>query len=429
MISLSGRGASSPRPANEEEERAMKGPGSRAFATRARAARCRVTALAAAALLAVLVAACGSSSHSVSGVKGGSEVQAQAINTSGTNPFTASVAKDHGGVKPPPAAASSSGGPATYVASTPGLYGGTRNISVCDVKQLVRFLRQNQAKAAAWAGVLGIQTSQISSYVDELTPVLLRTDTRVTNHGYVDGHATTLQSVLEAGTAVLVDQYGRPTVKCFCGNPLTPPALYSSPVYTGTMWASFSTSSITIIQRSTTIIKQFILYDPNTGQLYPQTPGINGKPGPYQGGATTGQNTTPTANTQSTPSSQPENPSVSLSPNPVTAGDTVSLSATGFAPNADLAIDVNRPDGGTDHFSTPSDSSGNASYTFPNAGGSTTGTFTVTVTNPNTGAHASTTIEVLPASGGSTGTDGTSTGNTSTGNTGTDNTGTGTTTP
>ena len=197
-------------------------------------------------LVIVMLAACGSSSHPASGVKGGSEVKAQAINTSGTNPFTASVAKDHAGIKPPPAAASSSGGPATYVASTPGLYGGTRNISVCDARKLIAFLQQNQSKATAWAGVLGIQQSQISSYVDKLTPVLLRTDTRVTNHGYANGSATTLQAVLQAGTAVLVDQYGRPTVKCYCGNPLTPPVPESSPTYTGTLWPGFSASSITI---------------------------------------------------------------------------------------------------------------------------------------------------------------------------------------
>jgi hypothetical protein len=362
--------------------------------------------------LAAVVAACGSS-HSASGVKGGSEVKAQAINTSGTNPFTASVAKDRAAVKPPSAAAGTSGGPVSYVASTPGLYGGTRNISVCDVKQLVSFLGENPSKAAAWAGVLGIQTGQISNYVDGLTPVLLRTDTRVTNHGYIDGSATTLQSVLEAGTAVLVDQYGRPTVKCYCGNPLTPPVLYASPTYTGALWPGFSTTSITIIEQSTTIIKQFILYDPSNGMLYPQTPGANGKAGPYQGGTPTtpGTSTTPTPSTpqttpattpQTTPAPAQENPSISLSPNPVAAGGTVTLSGSGFAPNVDLAIDVNRPDGGTDHFSTPSDSSGNLSYTFPNAGGSLTGTYTVTVTNPNTGAHASGTVDVVPPSGGQT---------------------------
>jgi len=34
------------------------------------------------------------------------------------------------------------------------------------------------------------------------------------------------QSILAAGTAVLVDKYGRPVVRCKCGNPLLPPIDY-----------------------------------------------------------------------------------------------------------------------------------------------------------------------------------------------------------
>src|SRR5947209_6705476 len=182
MICLSGRGPG-PRPVIKEIERAMQRPGRTVT-------RQGTGAVLSAVLLTLVLSACGgSSSKSSSGVKGGSEVQAQPINAAGSNPFTASVGKDYAGVKPPAAAASTNGGPATYVASTPGLYGGTRNISVCDARQMISFLQQNPTKAAAWAGVLGIQTSQISSYVDQLTPVLLRTDTRVTNHGYSGGQA------------------------------------------------------------------------------------------------------------------------------------------------------------------------------------------------------------------------------------------------
>ena len=389
----------------------MMGPGSRSESLAARSRR-HGGVLLAAAVLALWVAACGgSSSHSVSGVKGGSEVKAQAINTSGSNPFTASVGKDHAGVTPPTGAASTTGGPATYVASTPGLYGGTRNISVCDARQLVSFLEQNQSKAAAWAGVLGIQTSQIASYVDQLTPVLLRTDTRVTNHGYFDGQATTLQSVLEAGTAVMVNQYGQPTVKCYCGNPLTPPVLLSCPVYTGTAGpgsaprtsrssrpprrSSSSTSCTTPTPASSTRRRR--------GSTASRARTRAERAPPRRPRRRTSPTTTATGTSSTSTAPPQENPSVSLSPNPVTAGDTVTLSATGFAPNVDLAIDVNRPDGGADHFSTPTDSSGNATYTFPNAGGSITGNYTVTVTNPNSGAHASATIDVVPASSTTTG--------------------------
>lgn len=90
--------------------------------------------------------------------------------------------------------------PPITVASTtgtvPGLYGGTRNIGSCDVAAIASFLAQNPDKAGAWAGALGIGTDEIASYLRTLTPVVLLADTRVTNHGYRDGRATPLQSLL-----------------------------------------------------------------------------------------------------------------------------------------------------------------------------------------------------------------------------------------
>lgn len=370
-------------------------------------ARGRWAVAAVLAVLTVAVGACGSSS-SQSGVKGASEVAAQSVNTAGTNPFMPSVGKDQRGLRPPPAA-SSSGGPATYAASTPGLYGGTRNISTCDVKQMVSYLDQNPAKATAWASTLGIRTSQIHDYASKLTGVLLRTDTRVTNHGYVAGQANGFQAVLEAGTGVFVDQYGQPVVKCYCGNPLTRPTLLSSPVYTGSTWVNFSTTNITIIQQSTTIIDTFTLYDPNTGMTFQRTPGASGTDGPYQQSPPSAANplpsgtppaaTPPSSGSPSGSGSPSSNPSVSLSPNPVTAGDTVTLSASGFTPNSTLTINVHRPDGGEDAPRTTStDSQGNASYTFPNAGGSITGGYTVTVSD-SAGHTASGSITVVPRAG------------------------------
>src|SRR2546422_263401 len=78
------------------------------------------------------------------------------------------------------------------------------------------------------------------------------TDTRVTNQGVVGGRANPRQSMLEAGTAVFVNKYGEPAVKCYCGNPATPPVLYTSPTYTGPLWSGLSTTNITIINQSTT---------------------------------------------------------------------------------------------------------------------------------------------------------------------------------
>jgi hypothetical protein len=377
----------------------------------------RPASLAAAAVLAAFaVAACGgsSSSKTAAGVKGSSEVAASPISTAGANPFTPSTGTDKSGLKSPAGTASTSGGPATYVASLPGLYGGTRNYKTCDAQKLVAFLQQNPAKATAWASTLGISTTDIPHYMSGLTPVLLRTDTRVTNHGYVNGVADPIQSVLEAGTAVFVNKYGEPVVKCYCGNPLTPPELLSAPVYTGPLWASFTTINITIIEQSPTIINTYTLYDPNTGTEFKRTSGLHGHDGPYinigpsqnptPGGATapsTPSQQTSTGGSTSTPpqtNTQPaENPSVSLSPNPVVQGATVTLSASGFAPRASLQITVNRPDGVVEHYPLTAGGDGSATYTFSNAAGNAPlGTYNVTVTDLATGASGSASIDVVP---------------------------------
>lgn len=367
----------------------------------------RVAALSGSLVAAMGLFACGGSGTSThaTGAKGPSEVAAAPVSTPGANPFTATVGKDMPGVTPPAAAVSSGGGPASYRADLPGLYGGTRNHRSCDAVKLVNYLEQNPGKAAAWAGTLGIQTTQIRNYVAGLTDVLLRTDTRVTNHGYVNGIADPIQSVLEAGTAVFVDKYGRPVVKCYCGNPLTPPVLYTAPVYTGPLWTDFSAQHITIINQSTTIINVFTLYDPTNGMLYTRTPGLHGRDGSYPGPATntTTQPTTPSpTSTGPTPAQPPappattEHPTVSLSPNPVTQGDTVTLSASGFAPGATLQITVNRPDGVVEHYPLSAGADGTGTYTFANAGANAPlGTYNVTVANAGTNAQASASIDVV----------------------------------
>lgn len=108
----------------------------------------------------------------------------------------------------------------------PALYGGSRDTRVCDVEALVGFLTDevNVAKARAWAGVQGIAVGEIEPYVRGLTAARLSFDTRVTNHGFAEDEATADQSLLQAGTAVLVDRSGVPRVSCTCGNPLLEPA-------------------------------------------------------------------------------------------------------------------------------------------------------------------------------------------------------------
>ncbi|MFL6089329.1 MAG: DUF6777 domain-containing protein [Aeromicrobium sp.] len=107
-------------------------------------------------------------------------------------------------------------------------FGGSGSLHVCDREKLVDFLLTHKPQRKAWAGVLRIDSDKdsVARYVRSLTPVTLTVDTRVTNHLWSNGRAVPFQSILAAGTAVLVDKYGRPVVRCKCGNPLWWPRDY-----------------------------------------------------------------------------------------------------------------------------------------------------------------------------------------------------------
>lgn len=254
-------------------------------------------------IVVVLVVGIGAGLLLAGGDGGGEEAEVflEPVNTA-HQPFTESVGTDVAEVT---ASTSTTAPPSTtgipvVSGATEGLYGGTLDTGSCDPAKLVDFLERNPAKGAAWAAVVGIQPGEIRSYVATLTPVILRTDTRVTNHGWVNGRANPIPAVLQAGTAVLVDRYGQPVAKCYCGNPLSPPKAISKPVYTGTRWTGFSPTSITVINQSTTVINVFVLVDPRTGERFGRPAGTDGSddgPVPPTSGSTT-STTGPTTTTR-----------------------------------------------------------------------------------------------------------------------------------
>lgn len=188
------------------------------------------------------------------------------------------------------------GGPTvvgTVGGDTAGLYGGTMDAASCDRERQIAFLQANPDKARAFATVLGISTDQIPEYIRGLTPVVLRHDTRVTNHGFVDGAATAFQAVLQAGTAVLVDEFGIPRVRCMCGNPLLPPNAIEGDVrYQGQSWPGFSLDQTVVVHNDTDIaIDTFVLVDLSTGAWYDRPTGTDGSDDRSHdggGGTTTG---------------------------------------------------------------------------------------------------------------------------------------------
>ncbi len=199
----------------------------------------------------------------------GTAVQAEPVRASGENPFMPSVGQDTPVTAPPNTGRS-------VTADTAGLYGGTMNRATCDPDKMAAFLQANPEKAAAWADVEGIPVADVARYIRELTPLILRSDTRVTNHGFADGRATNRDSVLESGTAVLVDRSGVPRAKCECGNPLTPPRNYSRERVVGPTWPTFSQTNITIINQSVTVINQFVIIDVVNNQIIYRPAGTRG---------------------------------------------------------------------------------------------------------------------------------------------------------
>ncbi|WP_052590282.1 serine/threonine-protein kinase [Luteipulveratus mongoliensis] len=135
-----------------------------------------------------------------------------------------------------PAAVGSVGG------DTAGLYGVLDGAQPpCDTARLVAMITKDPARAKVWAGLLDTTVAKIPQTVARLTPVILRSDTLVTNSDYKHGKAVTYPAVLQAGTAVLVDDRGVPRVKCNCGNPLAQAAEAKLPTaITGTRWPGYT---------------------------------------------------------------------------------------------------------------------------------------------------------------------------------------------
>ncbi|MGW6564016.1 DUF6777 domain-containing protein [Streptomyces sp. NPDC054975] len=236
-----------------------------------RPARPHVTALAAGALASALfLAGCssgdgagGNGADRTTAAAAAKEVLLQPLAAQGPDPFTASTAK---ATRPPattppdtPAPTATAGTVHEITGSTPGLYGGTHSVASCDVERQVDHLSADQGKARAFAEAAGIPEGSLADWLRGLTPVVLSADTRVTNHGYRDGGATAYQSVLQAGTAVLVDQYGAPRVRCACGNPLRSPAAAQGATPKGQPWRGYHPDRVVVIRPTTTVVTSLVI--------------------------------------------------------------------------------------------------------------------------------------------------------------------------
>jgi TIR domain len=170
-----------------------------------------------------------------------------------------------------------------------GLYGGTLNNADSDREKMITFLGSHPTQADAfvealntdptvyWSGGRPLTADDIPTYLRELTPALLRLDTRATNHGFDGTHPTTVQSVFQTGTAVLVDAHGVPRARPYSGSPLTAPiALRGAPKLIGAPWPGYRPGALAEVQPSTATITNFVLVDVVTGHPFNRAAGTTG---------------------------------------------------------------------------------------------------------------------------------------------------------
>ncbi|MFD5427289.1 DUF6777 domain-containing protein [Streptomyces sp. NPDC127084] len=250
----------------------------------------RLAAQSAVLSAALLVTGCSKLTGSgQGGTEARQQVHLQPASDLGPDPFTPSTATLAGAAgplsaprarasAPPSTAPSQFGAVRTVLGSTPGLYGGTRSIASCDVEQQIRFLTVDANKGRAFASGAGVSQEDLPEFLRGLTPVVLRADVRVTGHSYRAGSAQRFQSVLQSGTAVLVDEHGSPRVRCASGSPLASPVIESGAVEEqGREWPGYEADRVVVVTRSAGAIKNLIIADVAGNSWLARTSGTDGE--------------------------------------------------------------------------------------------------------------------------------------------------------
>ena len=181
-------------------------------------------------------------------------VELEAVNTPVPNSFSQSIGSDAEGVQ---SIADDSG---TVSSNSEGLYATKADAPPCDREALISRLTGDPGEASAWAGARGIRPDQIPEHVRQLTPANLRSDTYVTDYRYENGRAAPHPAVLQAGTAVLLDDVGAPVTRCATGNPLGQPMRYErQPSFSGHDWPGFRAAAVWIIEPVKVPIDRFVM--------------------------------------------------------------------------------------------------------------------------------------------------------------------------
>jgi hypothetical protein len=251
----------------------------------------RVRLIASVAVLIIAAAGAGTSCHR----KGtGAELVLTAAADPGVNAFMPPAASPPPtNTQPPPTLQPHGDGDTVATLPLPGdrdgLYGGTDNNAEVDREKMITFFGANPPQANSfveslnsdttifWSGGNHLTVADIPAYLHELTPAVLRLDTRITDHGFDGTHSVPRQSVFQAGNAVLVDAHGVPRVRGFSGNPLTAPiALRGTPKLVGAPWPGYRPGALAEVLATTAAISNFVLVDIVTGLPFNRPAGTTG---------------------------------------------------------------------------------------------------------------------------------------------------------
>jgi hypothetical protein len=158
-----------------------------------------------------------------------------------------------------------------------GVFAGSEGVAPCAPDELIAALTPDAANTAAWADVQQIPVDDVEAFIGGLTSAVMAADTRITDHVLIDGAAEPRQAVLQVGTAVMVDEFGAPRVRCASGSPLAPPEpVEDSTAYVGAAWDTFDTGTTAAVLPAPAPVEEFVLTDVGGGPDFIRPVGSSG---------------------------------------------------------------------------------------------------------------------------------------------------------
>ncbi|MGW0324684.1 DUF6777 domain-containing protein [Nocardia sp. NPDC003183] len=277
----------------------------------------------------------------------GGEIVLEGYDSLGALPFMPAGPQPTQPVPHPSSAAlpvhNSGAGAVPFDGAEPGAYAGERDVTISRRDDLAAYLEGHPETAAALVEVLNkdpavtrsgsLTAAGLGAYLRALTPVVLRFDIRVTDHGLDGNTPVPRQAVLQSGTAVLVDGLGVPRIRLAGGSPLIAMQNVSeTPQYLGVKWNGFDEKAIAAMRPTGTLLTVLVLIDLRTGVAFDRPVGSIGDRDTERTAGSVESSTSPVVTTAP--------PTTSLSSTATTAADSRPLDLSGPWTMRSLGSDI-----------------------------------------------------------------------------------------